>query len=296
MERFFRPAVSLVRRSGGGEDGLVVLPGEVIASHGVEGYIRGHGTYLKEGRLLSSVCGVVERVNKLVSARPLEARYVGSIGDVIVGRITEVGSTRWKVAVNARQDGVLMQSSVMRLGGEMRRRTHADQLDMRQMFAEGDLVSAEVQQMFGDGAISLHARSLKYGKLTNGLLVQVPCTLVKRLPQHFVSLQCGVDVIVGSNGNIWISPTRSAVVDGLDETAAFAAKAAASAIAPTAEERQRLSRVRNSVTLLRTLGSLIDPPIIMRVYAASMALGIGEHAMLDAGAIASIVEALRSES
>ena len=115
MQRLWATPVSSASRPG--SSGVVVLPGEGIASHGVDGYIRGHGTYLKEGRLLSSVCGVIERVNKLVSARPLEARYVGAIGDVIVGRVTEVGGQRWKVAVNARQDGVLMQSSVMGMGG-----------------------------------------------------------------------------------------------------------------------------------------------------------------------------------
>lgn len=40
--------------------------------------------------LVAAVPGVVERVNKLVSVRPLRARYAGDIGDVVVGRITEV--------------------------------------------------------------------------------------------------------------------------------------------------------------------------------------------------------------
>jgi exosome complex RNA-binding protein Rrp4 len=36
--------------------------------------------------------------------------------------------------------------------------------------------------------------------------VRVPPTLVKRTKQHFHSLACGVDVIFGVNGYIWISP------------------------------------------------------------------------------------------
>lgn len=34
----------------------------------------------------------------------------------------------------------------------------------RYMFDRGDL-QAEVQQFFGDGALSMHTRSLKYGKV-----------------------------------------------------------------------------------------------------------------------------------
>ena len=163
---------------------------------------------------------------------------------------------------------------------------------MRQMFAEGDLISAEVQQMFSDGAISLHARSLKYGKLVNGVLVQVSCTLIKRLPQHFVSLPCGVDAIIGSNGNIWITPTRKIPTSQTfaDDAAAFSAKTAIAAVPLTLDERKRLSRVRNSIVLLRTRGILVDPESIMSIYTVSLDLSIEEESMLSRAAAAAIYD------
>lgn len=36
---------------------------------------------------------------------------------------------------------------------------------MRTYLQEGDLISAEVQNVFQDGSLSLHTRSLKYGKV-----------------------------------------------------------------------------------------------------------------------------------
>lgn len=36
---------------------------------------------------------------------------------------------------------------------------------MRKHLQEGDLISAEVQNVFSDGSLSLHTRSLKYGKV-----------------------------------------------------------------------------------------------------------------------------------
>lgn len=36
---------------------------------------------------------------------------------------------------------------------------------MRTFFEEGDLLVAEVQAFFADGAMSLHTRSLRYGKV-----------------------------------------------------------------------------------------------------------------------------------
>ena len=62
-----------------------------------------------------------------------------------------------------------------------------------------------MQQFFGDGACNLHTRSLKYGKLRNGFLVTVPSALIKRSKSHFISLPGNVDVLLGMNGNIWVS-------------------------------------------------------------------------------------------
>lgn len=46
-----------------------------------------------------------------------------------------------------------------------RRKLEADELQMRNFFEEGDLLVAEVQAFFADGATSLHTRSLKFGKV-----------------------------------------------------------------------------------------------------------------------------------
>ncbi|KAJ2226667.1 Exosome complex component RRP4, partial [Coemansia sp. RSA 485] len=78
----------------------IVTPGTVITSD--PAYMRGHGTFGESDTIYSSVAGAVERINKLVSVRSLKQRYGGEIGDIVVGRITEVGSKRWRVDVNSR--------------------------------------------------------------------------------------------------------------------------------------------------------------------------------------------------
>ena len=73
-----------------------------------------------------------------------DGRYTAEVGDVVVGRVQEVGAKRWKVDINARQDAVLMLSSVNLSGGVQRRRTYEDALQMRSVFAENDLISVRV--------------------------------------------------------------------------------------------------------------------------------------------------------
>ena len=296
----------------GGQD--VVIPGDALAAAG-GGWLRGHGIFLEEGQLVANTAGVVERVNRLVSVRPAQARFVGEVGDVVVGRIKDVGSKRWRVDVRGRQDGVLMLSAVKLHGGAQRRRTFEDQLAMRSLFREDDLVSAEVHSVFADGSLSLHARSLKYGRLDNGLFVAVAPGLVKRLKQHFVSLPgCGVDVILGLNGYVWITESLGALgADGLarlsvgpdgqlldaagdgDRGGGAAAgdvlqeglaeaieqlKALAAKRVIGAEARGRMARVRNALVLLSRLHCAVGPDSIMAVFDASVRLGLGVAEML----------------
>ena len=187
-----------------------VIPGEIITAE--IGFLRGHGTYVETTEslaenLIASVSGEIERVNKLITVKPSKSRYTGEVGDLIIGRIASVDSKRWKVHINSQKDAMLQLSSVNLPGGVQRMRTYEDQLHMRTLFAENDLISAEVQNVSSDGMLSLHTRSLKYGKLENGQLIIVPACLLKRLPQHYVSLPWGIDIILGKNGFIWI--TRS---------------------------------------------------------------------------------------
>jgi len=267
----------------------VITPGEEIPAEA--GFLRGHGTTVRsyDGTLIATVSGVVERVNKLVSVRPLHARYHGEVGDVVVCRITEVGAKRWKADVNGKQQSILMLSSINLPGGVQRRRTAEDQLNMRQFYVEGDLVSAEVQAFFQDGAMSLHTRSLKYGKLNGGVLVEVAPTLMRRLKQHFHRYEFGVQVIFGMNGFVWVQHCEAGA---LPETEAVELNDVAEALhgtadgsaappePPTREARERVCRVRNALVVLARLLISVSPTTVAEVYHASLAAGIAAKDML----------------
>jgi exosome complex component RRP4 len=269
----------------------VVTPGEPIDVE--SGFLRGHGTLVRhDGALVATVAGIVERVNKLVSVRPLRARYVGEVGDVVVCRVLEVGQKRWKVDVGGRQDAVLMLSSINLPGGEQRRRTAEDQLNMRHFYVEHDLVSAEVQAFFQDGSMSLHTRSLMYGKLQNGVLVIVTPTLMKRLKQHFHAFPFGVHCIFSMNGFVWISaskPRDTAAVEGDAPSSAGGMSSATFNAAPaepdivtppTRGERERVCRVRNALVALDRMCIAVSPTTVTQVYEASVAAGLAAKDML----------------
>jgi exosome complex component RRP4 len=203
--------------------------------------------------LIASVCGIIEKVNRLISVKPLKSRYNGDIGDIVVGRITNVGAKRWLVDVQGRKDATLLLSSINLPDGVQRRKTYEDQLNMRQLYVENDLIVAEVQQILGNSTLSLQTRSSRFGKLENGQFLVVDCSLVKRCQQHFHKFDFGVDVILGNNGYIWI--TGSGKME---------------------KEKEKIVRIRNSILVLEKQFIPIYPSTILDVYEESISLPMKE--------------------
>ncbi|KAK3607221.1 hypothetical protein CHS0354_031718 [Potamilus streckersoni] len=238
----------------------LVTPGDVITSD--TGYLRGHGTYMDDDKLLASVAGVVERVNKLICVKALRTRYNGEVGDVVIGRILQVGMRRWLVETHSKLNSILMLSSVNLPGGELRRRSEEDEKMMRMYLKEGDLISAEVHSVFADGSLSLHTRSLKYGKLGQGTLVQVSPSLIKRRKTHFHNLPCGVSIILGNNGFVWIYPTA---MEKTEKTGGYETD-----LQPvTSADREAIARLRNCVLALAHHRMLLFDTSILYTYEAS---------------------------
>ncbi|PHH64090.1 hypothetical protein CDD81_4965 [Ophiocordyceps australis] len=197
------------------DDEGILTPGSVLTTD--PQWMRGHGTYIPRDStsITSSLAGTLTRTNKLLSVRPLRARYTPEIGDLVIGRIAEVQARRWRVDVAAPQLATLQISAVNLPGGILRKRTETDELQIRSFFQEDDLVVAEVQQLHQDDVASLHTRSLRYGKLRNGLFVSVSGTgggagVVRAKRQAWTVDEpangaAKIDVLLGVNGYLWIS-------------------------------------------------------------------------------------------
>lgn len=280
-------------------------------------------------RLIASVAGTVERVNKLISVIPLSPSiYTGQVGDLVVGRIVGVGGSRWKVSLTcsppsssgsngAMKEGQLPLSGVNLPGGVQRIRTSEDVLAMRNLFKEGDLLTCEIQQVQNDGTLILHTRSLRYGKLDNGVLLTVPPSLVGRRKNHFVTLkglkssgdavdedgEGEVDVYLGLNGGIWIQRTvptewEEAIRSDQDERAPLAEtlqklRHRHATTRVSRSMRERIARVRNAVECLRLVHCQISPDSIEAVARASLDAGVRVADMLLPENVVKLTEGTR---
>ncbi|XP_071717542.1 exosome complex component RRP4 homolog [Rutidosis leptorrhynchoides] len=256
--------------------------------------LKGHGTTELEGEVVATVCGVIERVNKLVYVRTLRARYKPEVGDIIVGRIIEVAPKRWRLEINFSQDAILMLSSMNLPDGIQRRRTAVDELNMRSIFEEKDVICAEVRDFMRDGTLQLQARSQKYGKLEKGHMITTSPYLVKRRKQHFHHLeQYGVDLILGCNGFIWVGE-HVEIKDKMEEDEPgkpdpqiekFKTNLSLEEqeqIYTPFETRQNICRIANAIRVLSILGFSITFDVILEIVDLSTTKGIDIHEMLGA--------------
>ena len=261
----------------------IVTPGEIITDD--PQWMRGHGTYVTPATsaIISSVAGTISRTNKLLSVRPFRARYTPEVGDLVVGRIVEVQAKRWRVDVGATQLASLPLSAINLPGGILRKRTETDELQIRTFFAEGDLLIAEVQQLFQDGGAVLHTRSLKYGKLRNGVFVAVSGMGggggVVRSRRQVWTLDASngggqIDIVLGVNGYVWISKHVETPEGVIDKTAGItnmeenisATMYSSQNDRIEVETMREIARLRGVVTALVENGLRVDEDMVMRGY------------------------------
>ena len=296
-------------------------------------FLRGHGTFIEttttrdniqQQRLIAAVTGIVQRVNKLISVEPTAGAntlYQPAVGDLIVGRIMTVGATRWNVLLTAyTRLAALPLSGVHLPDGIQRIRTAQDARDMRLYLQPGDLISAEIHKVAqtadNSGTVFLHTRSIRYGKLEQGCVVQVPPMLVPRRKTHWTSLvvavvgdgnnndseeeeRVEVEVLLGCNGMIWMQrkllPTSSssAAIVSLNEStttttthhhapsaelAEFQEQRQAQHVATpySLAERHAVARVRNCIECLRQTISQITAESLQQVYEASIGMAVAD--------------------
>lgn len=271
-----------------------VTVSDIIPMNGEDDVLKGHGTLKMDGHIGATVCGVLERVNKLVYVRSLRGRYKPEVGDIIVGRVVEVAQKRWRLDINSSQDALLMLSSMNLPDGIQRRRTAVDELNMRSFFEENDVVCAEVRGFQRDGSLHLQARSEKYGKLERGQLLKVSPYLVKKRKQHFHHLdQYGIDLILGCNGFIWIGEHVDVKADTPRDQLLNTTKSCTPSFLDEEEDEEEIyktplhirvyiCRIANAIRVFSDLGFTITVEVLLETVVLSETLKIDVADMLGA--------------
>ena len=146
----------------------LVIPGEVLAD---DEYYSGRGTFKEDGKICSSLMGLVSLRNKKIRVIPLKSKYVPKKGDVVIGKIKDVRFSMWDVDINSPYSGILPAFEVF--GREKK--------ELNKVFDVGDVLFLRVVDVDEVKKVKLGLKGRGMGKFRGGIIVDLTPTKVPRL-------------------------------------------------------------------------------------------------------------------
>ena len=175
----------------------LVIPGQVLAD---DEYYSGRGTFKENGKVCSSLMGLVSLRNKKIRVIPLKSKYVPKKGDVVIGKINDVRFSMWEVDINSPYSGILPAFEVF--GREKK--------ELNKVYDVGDVLFLRVVDVDEIKKAKLGLKGRGMGKFKGGIIVDIAPTKVPRLIGkkgsmiNMIKDKTNCKIVVGQNGLVWV--------------------------------------------------------------------------------------------
>ncbi len=174
----------------------VVAPGELLADGD---HLLGDNSYRIGNQIFSACIGLVEVDGNRVFVVPLKGGYIPRVGDLVAGRIVDIGLSGWSVDILAPYPAMLPASETPGPRGPRRR-------DLSATFDVGDTVLAQVLAFDRTRDPLLTIKGPGLGKVSTGRVVEISAAKIPRLIGRKGSMidmlkrETGSQITVGQNG------------------------------------------------------------------------------------------------
>lgn len=180
----------------------LVVPGQELAE-GMD-YLPGEGSFREENMLISSRLGLFNLDGRLTKVIPLSGKYIPKRNDMVIGKVTEVGPSNWRVDIEWAFTATLFLK-------EGSKDYIPNGADLTKYYDQGDVIVAKITNVFNPRLIDLSMKAPGCRKLTGGRLIKVEPPKVPRIigkQGSMISMikdatQCSI--VVGQNGIVWLS-------------------------------------------------------------------------------------------
>ncbi len=178
------------------EANQVVAPGELLADGD---HLLGENAYRIGTQIFSACVGLLEVDGNRVFVVPLKGGYVPRVGDLVAGRVFDIGLSGWSVDILAPYPSMLPASETPGPRGPRRR-------DLSEMFDVGDMVLAQVLAFDRTRDPLLTIKGPGLGKVATGRVVEISAAKIPRLIGRKGSMismlkrETGCQITVGQNG------------------------------------------------------------------------------------------------
>ncbi len=176
----------------------IVVPGQTIS----EGDVRpGLGAYRFDGAVLAATLGIKNVDSNYASVIPLGGKYIPRVGEVVIGKIDDVGPSNWLIDINSPYPAPMHVNEVP---------WHVEFGETTDFMKAGDTVIVRIIKVTMVGRVQVTMEGPGLRKLQGGQLVVIPYSKVPRVigtKGSMISLikkYTGCRLVVGQNGRIWI--------------------------------------------------------------------------------------------
>ena len=178
----------------------VVSPGELLA----EGdHLLGDNAFRAGTQIYSACIGIFEVDGNRVFVVPLKGNYFPRSGDLVAGRVVDIGLSGWSVDIRAPYEAMLPASETPGPRGPRRR-------DLSSSYDVGDVVLAEVLAFDRTRDPLLTVKGPGLGKVSTGRVVEISAAKIPRLIGRKGSMismlkkETDCQITVGQNGVVLV--------------------------------------------------------------------------------------------
>jgi exosome complex component RRP4 len=184
------------------DDKQLVAPGDVVFD-GDE--IRPHtGVYDENGKIKSKYVGVVEYGGSSVRVVPMSGRYIPQEGDIVIGEISSVGYSNWRVDLDSPYE------SMMKIDVAVDEYIDLEEDDLTDYFDVGYAVVTKVTNVTEGFDVNVSMDDKRCRKLRGGRVIKISPSKVPRVIGRKGTMvkqlknKTDCKIIVGQNGLVWI--------------------------------------------------------------------------------------------
>ena len=180
----------------------LVTPGDLLAEGN---YIAGDSTYKEGDKIYATRVGLANYEGRKLYVVALKAFYVPNVGDLVIGKVVDVGLGGWVLDIRAPYLAMLRASDVLD------RPFKPQKDDLPSIFDVGDLILSEIVACDRTRSPLLTVRESGLGKITRGQVAEVTPTKIPRVIGRKGSMinmlkrETGCQVTVAQNGLILVS-------------------------------------------------------------------------------------------
>lgn len=180
------------------ENKEIVLPGSLLTDNN---YKLGRGTYKENGKIYSSITGLVYFESEQIKVIPLKDTYSPNYGDLVIGRVTGSSYSSWSIDINSTYHGFLPTTELY----------DKNEPNINNIINIKDMLLLRVANVDEINRVKLTLRSRGLGKFNQGTIIKVKQPTIHFLSEENAFLTTMIqeytyaDVIIGKNGLIWIN-------------------------------------------------------------------------------------------